>query len=105
MLAAGEVLRPWRSVAREPELEAQLERELGPDHPLHRVGARAIARRQDNDDVLFALDAGPAEFAVVHLTWARDHADTGWPKFELYDTLAEWKRRCMQRDHDDWSRG
>ena len=98
---APELIPPWTTVRNGAALETELARELGPGHPLHGVRARAIARRGDNDDVLFALERGPAPFAIVHLTWSgRVEADPAWPGFELIETLSAWRDR-VSLDHEE----
>jgi hypothetical protein len=59
---------PWHK--EDQPLHEELRRELSGRHQLYGVTARAVARRQDNDDVLFELfgSNAPAEFAMVHLT-------------------------------------
>ena len=47
----------------------ELLREVGVGHPLHGLPVRTLARRQDCDDVLFAIEDGTERVAVVHLTW------------------------------------
>ena len=49
--------------------EAELVRELSPQHPLFRVSAECRARRKDRDDFLFSLSGVSSSLAVVHLTW------------------------------------
>jgi len=73
-------------------LEAELRRELKPGHPLFGLPARAIARRSDQDDVLFKLLDGTGRVAEVHLTWARNEKPP-WPRVELFASLAEWIER------------
>ena len=96
---------PWHRTDR--SLHDELRREASRQHPLYGVTARAVARRQDNDDVLFELfgSDAPAEFAVVHLTWS-GHPDQfpGFPGTELYPTFAQWVADCMTPDADDWDR-
>jgi hypothetical protein len=72
-------------------LEQQLAREVGRDHVLHGVEVRAVARRHDRDDVVFALPDG--RFAEVHLTWAQDRErDPRWPATVIYADREAWKR-------------
>ena len=93
-----EWLDPWRPTA--PGLEAELAREVGPGHVLAGRRAVAVARRVDNDDVLFHLPDGPALLAVVHLTWTgRREQKPQWPYTELYHSVAEFAERCMGPDH------
>lgn len=94
---------PWQRTSQ--PLHEELARETSPPHPLHGVAARAVARRQDNDDVLFELYASnaPADFAVVHLTWS-GHPDQ-FPEFpgtELYPTFTAWVAERMAPDVEDW---
>jgi hypothetical protein len=92
-LGDGDVSPPWSAVQGSATLEAELGRELGEEHPLRGARARAIARHDDGDDVLFALEGGPARFAVVHLTWSGVvEADPRWPAFACYETLSDWRR-------------
>ena len=52
-------------------LERQLLRELGEAHALHPVrhAITCLARREDNDDVLFWIEGAARPFALVHLCW------------------------------------
>ncbi len=100
----GDVLPPWTTVRDSAAPGAELSRELCDKHALHGSQARAIARREDNDDVLFALEGGPAPFAVVHLTWSgKEEPDPRWPACELFETLSDWRRDRMKLDHEEWS--
>jgi hypothetical protein len=78
--------------------EAELQRELPEGHVLAGESVHAIARRQDRDDILFALSRD--RWAIVHLTWrgARE-PDQRWPtavllasERELADRLREDSR-------------
>ena len=52
-------------------LERQLARELGDAHALYPVrhAITCLARREDNDDVLYWIEGATRPFALVHLTW------------------------------------
>jgi hypothetical protein len=95
---------PWHP-GDQPLLHEELHRELSSKHQLFGVQARAIAVRQDNDDVLFELsgNAAPAAFAVVHLTWS-GHPDQfpTFPGTHLYPTFADWVTNCMAPEAEDW---
>jgi len=99
------VLDPWTTIGTSPALAEELAREVPAGHPLHGVPATPLARRMDNDDVLFALDGGPAPFVVVHLTWSRKPEAPGWPRFEGYASLVDWRLDRMDPDRDAWLDG
>jgi hypothetical protein len=83
-------LRNDAAIAR--ALEQQLQAELPPGHLLSGFRAFAIARRQDNDDVLFDLSDG--RFAIVHLGWSDNAApDPAWPMTTVYATWNEVEER------------
>ena len=101
-------LAPWSPVidpAARDRYEAELQRELGPDHPLLGRPALAIAWRSDCDDVLFAV-RNPGELAVVHLTYSSDAPErTGWPETQVFSTVAAFVEECMMPEHEDFSWG
>lgn len=97
LVADVALLEPWTAVNNAQGLEAELARELLPGHRLHgRPGLRAVARRADSDDVLFASDT---IVAVVHLTWAKEPRPTQ-PPAEIYSSLEDFVSRRMNPDHD-----
>jgi hypothetical protein len=57
-----------------------------------------LARRQDCDDVLFALEDGTGRVAVVHLSYQIER-DPRWPSVEWFDGIEDFCRRRMQTDH------
>ena len=59
-------LKPWHSA--EVDLTGQLHKEIGEKHILYNKSVKTIARRQDNDDVLFEVDGADFRYATVHLT-------------------------------------
>jgi hypothetical protein len=79
---------PWRNLEeREATLVGQeLLRELAEGHPLSGRRARAVARRDDCDDVAFDIEG--AGLCVVHLTWAKE-PDARWPGFEFVQSLPD----------------
>jgi hypothetical protein len=85
---------PWYLIDAQPErsaMEQQLRRELTPGHLLHGERFRAVGRRQDRDDVLFALDSG---WAIVHLCWTSGpSADPRWPKSWVFSGFDELQQR------------
>lgn len=68
----------------------ELRRELSSGHVLSGVDVAAVARRDDNDDVLLRLLNGPAPHAVVHLTGSgRQEGDVRFPSTQLFGSLHE----------------
>ena len=76
-------------------LERQLRREISEQHVLYRVKVIPIARRVDNDDVLFAvLDEAKPPLALVHLTWSGKKEtdpgfDSAFPWTNFFNSLEE----------------
>ena len=99
-----EFLEPWHSVGSNgPQLEKELEAELGKDHPLKGRRLRAIAVRQDCDDVLFVSADVPQVVAVVHLTYARrPEPDPRWPETTIFESIQDWIDRGMKSDHESF---
>jgi hypothetical protein len=95
---------PWDAVDTDKSsgLEDELRRELSRGHPLHGRGVRAIARRYDQDDVLFALGDGE-ECAVVHLTWSGHAERAPWPSTRIYPSVSIWQSTSMADDQRDFS--
>jgi hypothetical protein len=82
-----------------PGFARELHRELAPGHILYGMPVSAVARRQDCDDVLFALDDGSGRVAVVHLTWSRE-TNPPFPVTDFFDSFSEWSE-SMRVDHDE----
>ena len=78
-------------------LENRLRREIPAKHALQGRSFRALARRTDDDDVLFELDGGP-EHAIVHLVYARS-IDPEFPYTTFFDSF-EGFASTMRRDAD-----
>jgi len=78
----------WRPVdSHEAErLEHELARELPAGHILKERTVRAHLRRDDRDDVVFAVEG--AGLCLVHLTW-RAESDPRWPRSEFIDALPD----------------
>jgi hypothetical protein len=92
-------LEPWARLEEQDQdvLERELRRELIAGHVLFGRDARAIARRDDQDDVLFLVEA-PPQLAVVHLTYVRESRPE-FPHTMLFETIAEFAEACMLPDH------
>ena len=101
-----EWLVPWYSVAdnlaHAAGLERELSRELSAGHPLFGLSVRALGRRQDRDDVLFAVADGTERAAVVHLTWTSRAEQWPWPEAVVYASLSAWAAEGMRADHDEF---
>ena len=98
-----EWLSPWWSTENQDEqfhleFKMQLEMEVGPEHPLHGIETRLIARG-NSDDALFKLLDGSGRYAVVHLTWARHPEPFPWPVTEVFDSLESFVRDRMIPEH------
>jgi hypothetical protein len=96
-------LDPWFSCP--PGLEAQLNKEVGADHPLFGQTAISVGRRADCDDVLFCLQNTLTPLAVVHLTWSGPEPDSNWPRTQFFSSLDDWIETCMKRDHIEYIAG
>jgi hypothetical protein len=100
-------LIPWRPFPDgnpEDGLARELYSELCPRHALFGIRARPIGGRQDCDDALFELLDGSGRFAAVHLTYAQHpEPDPQWPDTEIFRDWADFVRKRMQPDHDEWT--
>ncbi len=99
-----EFLTPWLPVGGQAlRLQQELASELGSSHCLKGREMRAVAFRQDCDDVLFVSTDDPPLVAVVHLTSTnRPEQDPRWPETALFDSMQDWIERGMKADHDDF---
>lgn len=91
-------LNPWHSD--DTDLTVQLHREINKNHILYGKSVKTIARRQDNDDVLFEVNNADFNFAMVHLTWAQKTlADSKYPRTETYKNWQEVYENRIIIDH------
>lgn len=67
-------------------LQTELHLEVGAGHTLYGRSFSVIARSQERDDVLIALDDNA--WAVVHLTWRRARENPPWPATTVFDSLS-----------------
>lgn len=100
-------LVPWHPIEDRSSVESlvrELYLELSARHVLFGLRARAIARRQDCDDVLFELLDGSGRLAVVHLTWAlHPEPDPRWPQTEIYGDWSQFEHDRMRPDAEEWA--
>lgn len=78
------------------DLEAELQRELAPEHPMHGVSLEAIGRRVANDDVVFAVHGSEA-IALVHLTWSGHAEPAAYPRSSSYSSFDAFVNAEMDR--------
>ena len=92
---------PWYWT--DQDLNDQLASELSSRHLLYKKKVQTLARRNDNDDVLYQVANTDFEFAVVHLTWSESIDREGkWPTVKTYK---DWKDLYENRiivDHKDY---
>jgi hypothetical protein len=94
----------WFPVDREGAvaLDAELRREMPRYHQLHGRNVRAVARRLDQDDVLYHSEDDNSIF-LVHLTW-RVERDPAWPWTVRYDSIRDfcerWPREQLENSGD-----
>ena len=98
-----EFLEPWIALEADAEyFQRELLAEVGTSHRLHGREMRAVARREDCDDVLFVSIDEPPLVAVVHLTYAkRPETDPRFPSTTIFESMDDWIQRGMKADHED----
>jgi hypothetical protein len=84
-----------------PLMEAELRRELKPGNPLFGLPVAAVARRYDQDDVLFELLDGSGRVAQVHLTWVGESERPPWPGTKLFESLTKWAASVREEYADE----
>jgi hypothetical protein len=90
---------PWHTVddSQVQALDAELQRELSPEHLLFGQPVSAVARRRDCDDVLFRFGRSPERYAVVHLTGAgKRETSSKWPTTKIYASLDQFVEKMRQ---------
>lgn len=92
-------LAPWYE-KKDDALVAELQREIPKGHALHAIPVTALGRRDEKDDVLFALQDGTGRLAAVRLTFQVE-TDVRWPSFSMFASEAEWIEQ-MQADHAEF---
>ncbi|MBX2925458.1 MAG: hypothetical protein KF746_24890 [Chitinophagaceae bacterium] len=97
-----QLLEPWYSLPDiDPRFGEELYLEISKDHILYGEKVNAIARRQDNDDVLFELIDSKNKYAVVHLTWkSKIENDPNYPKTEIFKNWLDLYNKRIVSDHD-----
>lgn len=76
-------------------IEAEMERELCPLHPLYDLVGHCVGRRDGEDDFLFYFPTHPKPVVVVHLTWSREET-SDFPSATFFtsaeDFSQNWRR-------------
>jgi hypothetical protein len=90
-------LAPWERVEEGHQLITELYKELPEGHILEGKMVEPIARRLDQDDVLFLVKEEKIQYALVHLTWTgHQEKDKKWPHAVLYPDLETWIEQCYK---------
>ena len=96
-------LKPWH--ATDENLAVQLNKEISTDHILYGKEVKTIARRQDNDDVLFKVTDPDFQYVMVHLTWSsKRHSNSDYPLTRTFKDVDEVYEKLILVDHNDWER-
>lgn len=99
------LLEPWYSLPDiDPQLSQELYREISKDHILYNKKVNAVARRQDNDDVLFELTDSKNKYAIIHLTWkSKTEKDSNYPMTQLFENWLDLYNDRIVPDHESFS--
>jgi hypothetical protein len=100
-----EWLEPWSAVVDDgtrADLEDELAKEVAPGHLLFKRPARALARRHDQDDVLYAV-GNPSQLAVVHLSYATKPDNPPWPSTAVFKDVTAFIEGRMKLDHEEYA--
>ena len=94
-----ELPEPWYWTNQ--NLSGQLKKEISKNHLLFDKKVETLARRQDNDDVLFLVEDN--SYAVVHLTWSNNpHYDGQYPITFQYDSWEELYEYRILKDKEEF---
>jgi hypothetical protein len=97
---------PWEAVNdADAALVKELKNEVPPGHPLYGIPVMAVARRIDNDDVLFATADPSKPFALVHLAWSGPETDPRWPSTGIFKSWRERIDYGLLPTHDEYVAG
>ncbi len=106
-----EMLPPWSAIPESPDqqqvaemLAARLKSDLPEGHVLQGFALKAVARRSDQDDVLFEAAGAEILLALVHMTWCKE-TDPRWPRTRIFRSWRDFVDRAMIPDHDNFARG
>ncbi len=98
-------IEPWVEALDLPEcgeyLKRELLKELSEEHFLSGQTLKVLAKRQDNDDVLFSLSEG--RLVIVHLTWIGRSERKGFPRTLVYQNKKEFWRLRLKEDIEEFN--
>ncbi|WP_324728257.1 hypothetical protein VO178_15650 [Lysinibacillus fusiformis] len=91
---------PWWLISKciSESLNDELKKELSQQHILYGKKAIVVARREDNDDVIFWIET-MNKYAVVHLTYSKE-TTSEYPVTSLY-TRRELEERSFKFYYHD----
>ena len=91
---------PWYET--EQDLTQQLKLEIASNHVLANKKVKTIARRNDNDDVLYKIIDKVPTYAIVHLTWKQSkHTNPKWPRTKILKNFNDVQEQ-INKDNLDW---
>jgi hypothetical protein len=98
-------LLPWVDISGHDDytarsMERELKKEFVKGNPLRGLKVRAIAKRRDMEDVLFALEDGTKRVMVVHLGWPSNYRGLvpELPSRTIYKSFELWQKEDMQKN-------
>ena len=95
-----EFKNPWFKT--DQDLTKQLKVEIGKNHVLADKKIKTIARREDNDDVLYEIIDNETNYAIVHLTWkSSKHSNPNYPRTQIFKDLEEVQEQ-INEDNFQW---
>lgn len=89
---------PWKPIQPDDSLVREAQKEFSKGHPLFGKNLKVIARRFDQDEVLFELVDDPPGVVVVHLTWSGKPEKAPFPKTHIYKSLEDFAENRMAHD-------
>ena len=105
-LIPGDTLKflpPWIEIDSKGSLEKELQKEVLESHPLFGQKVKAIAKREDNDDVLFQLEN--EKIAMVHLTWrSSKELSSKYPRSIIYEHWSKVFEEQIVKDNQEFER-
>lgn len=95
------LVEPWQPADNPTFYENELKKEVTFFHPLRWKKVMAIGIRSHRDDVLFEVLNGSPKYAVVHLTYAKEHL-CKFPTTHFYKDWEDLYKNRLLEDHKEW---